>query len=60
VNFRFNPIATSKLKFALNRVLTGEKLVLSDEMLLEICESSNGDLRNAINTLQVLIIMRYC
>jgi DNA polymerase III delta prime subunit len=40
------------MKKALQRIVTSERLSISDEMLEEICINSNGDLRSAINSIQ--------
>lgn len=50
--YSFNPISKKKILKCLQTIVTNEKIQISKDILLSICQNSNGDIRNAINSLQ--------
>lgn len=47
-----NPIAPTGIAKALERVIQGEQLAVSDSIVDQLVQNSNGDVRNAIHSLQ--------
>lgn len=50
---RFNPVVQKTIISTLKKIADKEALDVAPEKFQEIAENSNGDIRNAINTLQV-------
>lgn len=53
---RVNPVAPTRLKQILSRVLTSEGLSLPPSALDVIIQNSNGDIRNALHNLQFMCL----
>lgn len=52
ISFRFLPIGVPLIQRQLQHIVTKEQSDISDDIVKKIAESSSGDLRKAINTLQ--------
>lgn len=50
--FRFNPLPVESMTKQMRKIATSEKVMVSDDTLRMLMDSSEGDLRKAINTLQ--------
>jgi cell cycle checkpoint protein len=52
----FPPVTTTRITKVLQRISDREKVVLEKKSLTEIAEVSNGDIRNAVNSLQFSMV----